>query len=54
MVGKGGSMIKEIGTQARKRIQKFLERGIHLGLTVVVRKKWSNDPSTLEKLIETP
>jgi GTP-binding protein Era len=54
VVGKGGSMVKRIGTEARKRIQEFLGRRLHLGLQVTVRRSWSDDPSTLERLIETP
>ncbi len=54
VVGKGGSMIKRIGTESRRRIQDFLGRRLHLGLQVTVRRSWSDDPSTLERLIETP
>ncbi|MBW2263797.1 MAG: KH domain-containing protein, partial [Deltaproteobacteria bacterium] len=54
VVGKGGSMIKRIGTESRIRIQEFLGRRLHLGLQVTVRKSWSDDPSLLERLIETP
>lgn len=53
-VGKGGSMVKEIGTSARRRIQGFLGRSVHLGLTVVVRKDWTLDPTLVERLIEAP
>lgn len=54
VVGKGGAMIKKIGTEARKRIQAFLDRRLHLGLRVVVRRKWSDDAAAVERLIETP
>ncbi len=54
VVGKGGSMIKEIGTAARKRIQVLLDRQVHLGLTVDVEKDWTEDPSMVDRLIEAP
>jgi GTP-binding protein Era len=54
VVGKGGAMIKQIGTESRRRIQKLLGRKLHLGLQVTVRKSWSDDAALLERLIETP
>ncbi len=54
VVGRGGSMIKRIGTESRMRIQEFIGRRLHLGLQVTLRRSWSDDPSTLERLIETP
>lgn len=54
VVGKGGAMIKQIGTESRRRIQRFLGRKLHLGLQVTVRRSWSDDAALLERLIETP
>ncbi len=54
VVGKGGAMIKQIGIEARQRIQKLLGRRMHLGLRVVVRSRWSEDPREVERLIENP
>jgi GTP-binding protein Era len=54
VVGRGGAMIKAIGTEARRRIQEFLGRRLHLGLTVIVRKSWRDDAALLERLIEAP
>lgn len=40
ILGKGGSMIKEIGMAARKELEKLLEAKIHLTLFVKVREDW--------------
>ena len=50
LVGKGGSMIKEIGTRARPEIEHALGRPIFLDLTVKVRPKWRRDEAMLERL----
>ncbi|HKL61407.1 MAG TPA: GTPase Era [Acholeplasma sp.] len=42
IIGKGGQLIKEIGTEARKDINKILETKIHLNLFVKVKKNWRN------------
>ena len=50
MVGKGGSMIKDIGTRARPEIEELLGRSVFLELRVKVRPKWRRDAATLERL----
>ena len=50
LVGKGGSSIREIGTRARKELQRSLERRIHLELFVKVRRGWTTDPRALDEL----
>jgi GTP-binding protein Era len=40
LLGKGGSMIKAIGTAAREQIQKLIEGKVHLELFVKVLPKW--------------
>lgn len=40
LLGKGGSMIKTIGTTAREQIQKLIEGKVHLELFVKVLPKW--------------
>ena len=42
IIGKNGSMIKKIGTQARLDIKKFLGCGVHLDLFVKVEENWRN------------
>jgi len=45
VLGKGGSMIKQIGADARAELSELLERPIHLFLFVKVRDKWGDDPA---------
>lgn len=42
IIGKGGTMIKKIGTDARKDIVKFLGCKVHLDLFVKVEENWRN------------
>jgi GTPase len=50
VIGKGGSMLKAIGTAARQDIEAFLEAKVFLGLFVKVREKWREDAATLEQM----
>jgi GTP-binding protein Era len=50
LVGKGGAMVKEIGTRARPEIEALLGRNVFLELTVKVRPRWRRDESQLERL----
>jgi GTP-binding protein Era len=50
VVGKGGSVIKEIGVRARPEIELLLGRKIFLELQVKVRPKWRRDERLLERL----
>ncbi|HEY7561315.1 MAG TPA: GTPase Era [Gaiellaceae bacterium] len=50
VVGKGGSMIKEIGTRARPEVELLLGRKAYLDLGVKVRPSWRRDESWLERL----
>jgi GTP-binding protein Era len=43
IVGKGGKMIKDIGTDARKSIEAFLERKVYLELHVRVAENWKDN-----------
>ncbi len=40
IIGKGGSMLKKIGTNARFEIEKMLEKQVNLKLFVKVKKDW--------------
>lgn len=48
VVGKGGSMIKEIGQKARKGIEKHLEKEVYLEIFVKVRNDWRNNKNMLK------
>jgi GTP-binding protein Era len=50
LVGKGGSMIKRIGTLARPEVEARLGRKVFLELRVKVRPRWRRDESVLERL----
>ena len=50
VLGKGGSMIREIGRTARKQLEIFLGRGVYLDLEVSVHKQWREDPESLREL----
>ncbi len=50
VVGKGGSMIKEIGTRARPEIEALLGHPVFLELQVKVRPRWRRDDAILERL----
>jgi GTPase len=50
VVGKGGSVVKEIGTRARPEIEALLGHRVFLELKVKVRPRWRRDAATLERL----
>ena len=54
VVGKGGSMIKKIGTSARKAIEEMSERRVYLDLRVKVKKNWRSDPAFLQQMGYSP
>lgn len=49
VIGKGGSMIKKIGTLAREAIEAMSGRKVYLDLRVKVHKNWRNDPAMLRR-----
>jgi GTP-binding protein Era len=50
VVGKGGSMIREVGTAARAEINTLLGRPAHLKLEVKVAPEWTTSPEILAEL----
>ena len=50
VVGKGGSMIKRIGTAARRDVERLLGCRVYLELTVRVQPKWRRDRSEIVRL----
>jgi GTPase len=50
LVGKGGSMVRRIGMEARPEIEALLGRSIFLDLHVKVRPRWRRDEAMLERL----
>ncbi len=50
LVGKGGTMIRSIGSAARKELERELDSRIFLDLQVKVRARWRRDESLLDRL----
>jgi len=48
IIGKGGSAIKKLGMEARKRIEKFLDSKVFLELHVKVKDNWRDDERQLK------
>jgi GTP-binding protein Era len=44
VLGKGGETIKAVGQAARAELEEFMERKVHLFLTVKVKENWLEDP----------
>ncbi|MGC8784513.1 MAG: GTPase Era [Armatimonadota bacterium] len=50
VIGKGGSMLKQIGREARKQLELFLGSKVYLELVVKVIPDWRRDPRALREL----
>jgi GTP-binding protein Era len=50
LVGEGGSMVRRIGTAARKELERELGAHIFLDLQVKVRERWRRDEALLDRL----
>ncbi len=50
LLGKGGSMLKRIGSEARVEIEQTLERRVYLDLWVKVKPRWRRNPAELRRL----
>jgi GTP-binding protein Era len=50
VLGKNGKSIKQIGTEARRDVERLLSTRIYLDLKVKVTPGWRNDPRFLERL----
>ena len=50
VIGKGGSMIRQIGTTARMELEQHLEKRVYLDLHVKVRSEWRDDDRMLDEL----
>jgi GTP-binding protein Era len=49
VIGKGGEMLKKIGSSARFEIQKFLDKKVYLDTFVKVDKDWRSTEAKLKK-----
>ena len=50
VIGRGGSMIKRIGTEAREELERFFEAKVFLDLRVKTRAGWREDPRMLDEI----
>ncbi len=50
VIGKGGEKLKEIGSAARKDIEKLVGGKVYLELWVKVKQSWADDRRTLDRL----
>jgi GTPase len=50
LIGRGGQMVRAIGTAAREEIEALEGRRVHLDLSVRVRRGWRRDEALLDRL----
>jgi len=50
VVGKGGAMIKQIGTAARQELARYFDSRVFLDLHVKVKSEWRDDERVLDEL----
>ena len=50
LIGKGGSMLKKIGTASRLELEKIAQKKVFLELFVKVVKNWQKDPAFIKTL----
>jgi GTP-binding protein Era len=50
VIGIAGARLKEIGSDARREIERYLGAPVYLDLRVKVAKEWQRDPKALDRL----
>jgi GTPase len=50
VIGRGGAMLKEIGTRARAELEPLFGAKVFLELRVKVQREWQRDPAALTRL----
>jgi GTP-binding protein Era len=50
VIGKGGAMLQQIGSAARRDLETLLGSKVFLDLRVKVLKEWQRDPGALDRL----
>lgn len=53
VIGKAGSLIQQIGTEARMRLIDIYERPVHLFLRVRVEPNWTKNPKILDAIFKS-
>ncbi len=54
IIGKGGRMLRRIGTAARQEIERMVGGRVYLDLWVKVKKNWRRDPREVRRMGYTP
>ena len=49
LIGKGGSALKKVGIEARKRMEEFFQKKVFLETTVKVAKNWRREKERLKR-----
>jgi len=49
LLGHKGAAIKKLGTESRRKIEKFIGKHIFIDITIKVREDWRNDERQLDK-----
>ena len=50
LIGRGGAMVRDIGTAARRELERELGARVYLDLRVRVREHWRRDGGLLDRL----
>jgi GTP-binding protein Era len=50
LIGEGGRMVREVGTAARRELERELGARVYLDLRVRVREHWRRDTGLLDRL----
>lgn len=50
VIGKGGRVLKEVGAEARRELEKLFDGKVHLELWVKVKEGWADDERALRSL----
>jgi GTPase len=50
VIGKGGAVLKQAGTEARRELRELLGERVHLELWVKVRERWADNERELQRL----
>jgi GTP-binding protein Era len=50
VIGRGGEVLKQVGTEARTELEHILGKKVYLELRAIVRSHWRNDERTLDHL----
>lgn len=50
VIGRDGSVLKRIGTEARKEMEKLIDRKVYLDLNVTSKRNWQKNPGMMKDL----